>query len=49
MSAILNETNSVEQLKVPPHSIEAEQSVLGGLLLENSALKTETNWKMQAV
>ncbi len=25
------------QLKVPPHSIEAEQSVLGGLLLDNSA------------
>jgi replicative DNA helicase len=24
-------------LKVPPHSIEAEQSVLGGLLLDNSA------------
>ena len=24
---------SVENLKVPPHSIEAEQSVLGGLLL----------------
>lgn len=37
MSAILNESNSIEQLKVPPHSIEAEQSVLGGLLLENSA------------
>ncbi|HMW65021.1 MAG TPA: replicative DNA helicase [Accumulibacter sp.] len=25
------------QLRVPPHSIEAEQSVLGGLLLENAA------------
>ena len=25
-------------LKVPPHSVEAEQSVLGGLLLENEAL-----------
>lgn len=25
------------QLRVPPHSIEAEQSVLGGLLLDNSA------------
>ncbi len=37
MSAILNENNSIEHLKVPPHSIEAEQSVLGGLLLENSA------------
>lgn len=27
----------VAQLRVPPHSIEAEQSVLGGLLIENSA------------
>ncbi|MBX9964363.1 MAG: replicative DNA helicase [Burkholderiales bacterium] len=25
------------QLRMPPHSVEAEQSVLGGLLLENSA------------
>ena len=28
----------VEALKVPPHSLEAEQSVLGGLLLDNSAV-----------
>ncbi len=28
----------LEFLKLPPHSIEAEQSVLGGLLLENEAL-----------
>jgi replicative DNA helicase len=27
----------LESLKVPPHSIEAEQSVLGGLLLDNAA------------
>ena len=27
----------IEALKVPPHSIEAEQSVLGGLLLDNGA------------
>jgi len=27
----------LEQLRVPPHSIEAEQSVLGGLLLDNAA------------
>ncbi len=27
---------ATEALKVPPHSIEAEQSVLGGLMLENS-------------
>lgn len=27
----------VEDLKVPPHSIEAEQSVLGGLMLDNQS------------
>ena len=27
----------LEYLRVPPHSIEAEQSVLGGLLLDNAA------------
>ncbi|MGH8671923.1 MAG: replicative DNA helicase [Burkholderiales bacterium] len=27
----------IESMRVPPHSIDAEQSVLGGLLLENSA------------
>jgi replicative DNA helicase len=27
----------VEALRIPPHSIEAEQSVLGGLLLDNAA------------
>ncbi len=29
--------SSTSLLKVPPHSIEAEQSVLGGLMLENAA------------
>jgi replicative DNA helicase len=29
--------NQIEALKLPPHSIEAEQSVLGGLLLDNGA------------
>jgi replicative DNA helicase len=28
----------IDSLRVPPHSIEAEQSVLGGLLLDNTAL-----------
>jgi replicative DNA helicase len=28
---------AVAQLRLPPHSIEAEQSVLGGLLLDNAA------------
>ncbi|GLX83430.1 replicative DNA helicase [Thalassotalea eurytherma] len=27
--------HQVEQLRVPPHSLEAEQSVIGGLLLDN--------------
>src|SRR5690349_20683250 len=27
----------VESLRLPPHSVEAEQAVLGGLLLSNSA------------
>ena len=30
--------DSLESLKLPPNSVEAEQSVLGGLLLENEAL-----------
>jgi replicative DNA helicase len=29
--------NQLETLKLPPHSVEAEQSVLGGLLLDNAA------------
>ncbi|UDG83088.1 replicative DNA helicase [Candidatus Vallotia lariciata] len=33
----LNNDLQLESLKVPPHSIEAEQSVLGGLLLDNAA------------
>ena len=31
------EESEVELIKLPPHSVEAEQSVLGGLLLDNSA------------
>ncbi len=30
--------DALESIKLPPHSVEAEQSVLGGLLLENDAL-----------
>ena len=40
MSAILlpqDQQDDLQHLKVPPHSIEAEQSVLGGLMLENRA------------
>ena len=31
-----NNTKNLTSLKVPPHSVEAEQAVLGGLMLENS-------------
>ncbi|MGG4606397.1 replicative DNA helicase [Paenalcaligenes sp. Me131] len=34
---IPNTDTKLDYLRVPPHSIEAEQSVLGGLLLDNAA------------
>lgn len=34
----MNQIGNIENLKVPPNSIEAEQSVIGALLLDNSAL-----------
>ena len=44
MSAVLSSLEEdyspdreVAQLRIPPHSLEAESSVLGGLLLDNSA------------
>src|SRR5215216_2611159 len=44
MSAVLSAVeddlahdSQIEQLRIPPHSIEAESSVLGGLLLDNGA------------
>jgi len=41
MSAILNSNtppdSEIARLRVPPHSVEGEQSVLGGLLIDNSA------------
>ena len=46
MSAVFSKNNlpgpdhrddDVTRLRIPPHSVEAEQSVLGGLLLDNSA------------
>ena len=30
--------DQIENLKLPPHSVEAEQSLLGGLLIDNEAL-----------
>jgi replicative DNA helicase len=44
MSAVLlpvddsySRDSQIAQLRVPPHSMEAESSVLGGLLLDNGA------------
>ncbi|WP_445004948.1 replicative DNA helicase [Halomonas mongoliensis] len=37
MSEILEQDKETAALKVPPHSLEAEQSVLGGLMLDNQA------------
>ena len=34
---------SYASLKVPPHSVESEQSVIGGLLIENAALDRVTD------
>jgi len=38
MQILSNPDTQIDQIKLPPHSVEAEQSVLGGLLLEASAL-----------
>src|SRR5512142_1744087 len=36
-AALLSTDKAVDALKVPPHSVEAEQAVLGGLMLDNGA------------
>lgn len=36
-AAMPSEDREVGALSLPPHSMEAEQSVLGGLMLENPA------------
>ncbi|HEX5363565.1 MAG TPA: replicative DNA helicase [Gallionella sp.] len=38
MNDFSNSDAQIDQIKLPPHSVEAEQSVLGGLLLESGAL-----------
>jgi len=38
-----NADAQLDQIKLPPHSVEAEQSVLGGLLLEATALDKVTD------
>lgn len=36
-AAVRNKTAKSENFKIPPHSLEAEQAVLGGLMLDNGA------------
>jgi replicative DNA helicase len=43
MQNFSNSDAQLDQIKLPPHSVEAEQSVLGGLLLEASALDKITD------
>ncbi|MHB1237788.1 MAG: replicative DNA helicase [Gallionella sp.] len=43
MQIFSNPDTQIDQIKLPPHSVEAEQSVLGGLLLESGALDKITD------
>ena len=43
MQKFSNTDTQLDQIKLPPHSVEAEQSVLGGLLLEATALDKITD------
>ncbi len=43
MQIFSNPDTQLDQIKLPPHSVEAEQSVLGGLLLEAGALDKITD------
>ena len=43
MQNFSNTDTQLDQIKLPPHSVEAEQSVLGGLLLEATALDKITD------
>ncbi|MCP4876128.1 MAG: replicative DNA helicase, partial [Gammaproteobacteria bacterium] len=36
-SRVAELSQRVDDLKVPPHSMEAEQSVIGGLMLDNKS------------
>src|SRR5690348_18412373 len=44
MNAPMRHDARVEQLRVPPHSVDAEQSVLGGLMLNGAALAKVADW-----
>jgi replicative DNA helicase len=43
MQNFSSQDTQIDQIKLPPHSVEAEQSVLGGLLLEATALDKITD------
>lgn len=43
MNARMREDSRIEHLRVPPHSVEAEQAVLGGLMLAPNA-RTGGDW-----
>jgi replicative DNA helicase len=43
MQKFSSQDTQLDQIKLPPHSVEAEQSVLGGLLLEATALDKITD------
>jgi replicative DNA helicase len=43
MQNVSSQDTQLDQIKLPPHSVEAEQSVLGGLLLEATALDKITD------
>lgn len=44
MSAVMRDDGRVERLRVPPHSVDSEQAVLGGLMLDNAALPKVQDW-----
>lgn len=44
MSAQLSERGNIELLRIPPHDINAEQAVLGGLMLDPESLPKVADW-----
>ncbi|WP_271273176.1 replicative DNA helicase [Aliamphritea hakodatensis] len=48
MEELESESNELAGVKVPPHSQEAEQSVLGGMMLDNNAWDTVSEIVLEA-
>lgn len=44
MNAAVDNFRNVEHLRVPPHATEAEQAVLAGLMLDNTAIAKVQDW-----